>query len=168
METEDDFDFFEYLEQIYVQQANCLEGLKSYVGLPDDDPDLLAFAKSKNYFPVTNQTDWAGKLTELFSMRWKDRDEKRTTYYSFDSHTTMNIFNAAYDDGGSSLFEVTLEGGEFGMEFIARLDGDWCFEVKWVKGEHLLKQWLQAPKAVIAVYSANDVYLEPSPGWIQG
>ena len=32
----------------------------------------------------------------------------------------------------------------------------------------VLKQWLQAPKTVIAVYSANDVYLEPSPGWIQG
>lgn len=166
METQEEF--FQYLEDIYEQQAHCLESLKSYVGLPDDDPDLLAFAKSKNYFPVTNQPEWAGKLSELFSMRWKDRDEKRTTNYAFDPDATMNVFNGTYDDGGSSLFEVTLEGGEFGVEFIVRLDGEWRYEVKWVKGAHLLEQWLQAPKAVIAVYSANDVYLEPSPGWIQG
>lgn len=164
METQDEF--FQYLEEIYEQQAYCLEDLKSYVGLPDDDPDLLIFAKSKNYFPVTNQPEWTDKLAEVFSMRWKDRDEKRTTYYSFDSHTTMNIFNTTYDDGGSSLFVVTLEGGEFGVEFFARFDGVWHFEPKWVKEAPLLKQWLQAPKAVIAVYSANDVYLEPSPGWI--
>ena len=166
METQDEF--FQYLKDIYVQQAHCLEGLKSYVGLSDDDPDLLEFARSKNYFPVTHQPEWADKLAELFSMRWKDRDEKRTTYYSFDSRTTMNIFNATYDDGGSSVFEVTLEGGEFGVEFIVRFDGEWRYEAKWVKEEALLQHWLQAPKAVIAVYSANDVYLEPSPGWIQG
>lgn len=166
MEIQDDF--FQYLEEIYEQQAYCLEDVKSYVRLPDDDPDLLAFAESKNYFPVTNRPEWTDKLAELFGMRWKDRDEKRTTYYGFDAHTTMNIFNRTYDNGGSSLFVVTLEGGEFGVEFSAQLDGDWRFEPKWVKEAPLLKQWLQAPKAVIAVYSANDVYLEPSPGWIQG
>lgn len=165
METQDEF--FQYLDEIYETQAYCLEDLKTYVGLPDDDPDLLAFAKSKNYIPVTKQPEWADQLAELFSMRWKDRDEKRTTYYSFDSQTTMNIFNATYEDGGSSLFVVTLEGGTFGVEFRARLNGDWSFEPKWVKEAPLLKQWLQAPKTVIAVYSNNDVYLEPSPGWIQ-
>ena len=155
METQDEF--FQYLEEIYEQQAYCLEDVKSYVRLPDDDPDLLAFAESKNYFPVMSRPEWTDKLAELFGMRWKDRDEKRTTYYSFDSHTTMNIFNRTYEDGGSSLFVVTLEGGEFGVEFIAQLDGDWHFEPKWVKEAPLLKQWLQAPKAVIAVYSERCV-----------
>jgi len=166
METQDEF--FQYLEVIYEQQAHCLESLKSYVGLSDDDPNLLEFAKSKNYFPVTNQPGWTDQLAEVFSMRWKDRDEKRTTYYSFDSRTTMNIFNATYDDGQSTLFEVTLEGGDFGVEFIVRLDGDWRYEAKWVKEEALLREWFHAPKEVLAVYSANDVYLEPSPGWIHG
>lgn len=166
METQDEF--FQYLEEIYQQQAYSLEGLKSYVGLPDDDPDLLAFAKSKNYFPVTNRPKWTDKLAELFGMRWKDRDEKYSTYYCFDSHTTMSILNANCGDGGSLLFEVILEGGEFGVEFIARLDGDWRYEAKWVKEEALLREWFHAPKEVIAVYSANDVYLEPSPGWIDG
>lgn len=166
METDDEF--FQYLEEIYEQQAYCLESLKSYVGLSDDDPDLLEFAKLKSFFPVASQPEWIGKLAELFSMRWKDRDEKRTTYYGFDSGATMNIFNPAAEDGVLSVFEVTVEGGEFGLEFIARLEGDsWGFKAKWVKGEPLLKQWLQAPKTVIAVYSANDVYLEPEPGWIE-
>lgn len=79
----------------------------------------------------------------------------------------MNIFNAAYEDGGSSLFEVTLEGGQFGVEFVVRFDGSWHYEVKWMKGEQLVKQWLNAPKVVIAVHSANDVYLEPTAGWIK-
>lgn len=165
MKTEDEF--FQYLEDIYEQQAQSLVGLKGYVRLPDDDPDLLEFARSKNYLPVTKQPEWAGKLAEVFSMRWKDRDEKRTTFYHFDGNTCMNIFNAAYEDGGSSLFEVTLEGGQFGVEFVVRFDGSWHYEVKWVKGEQLVKQWLNAPKVVIAVHSANDVYLEPTPGWIK-
>lgn len=165
MKIEDEY--FQYLEDIYEQQAQSLEGLKSYVRLPDDDPDLLAFARSRNYFPVTNQPEWTEKLAELFSMRWKDRDEKRTTYYYFDEYACMNIFNATYDNGGSSVFEVTLEGGQFGVEFVVRFDGSWHYEVKWVKEEQLLKQWLQIPKVVIAVHSANDVYLEPTPGWIK-
>lgn len=78
MKTEDEF--FQYLEDIYEQQAQSLVGLKGYVRLPDDDPDLLEFARSKNYFPVTKQPEWAEKLAEVFSMRWKDRDEKRTTF----------------------------------------------------------------------------------------
>ena len=166
METQDEF--FQYLEDIYVQQAHCLESLKSYVGLSDDDPDLLEFARSKNYFPVTHQPEWADKLAELFSMRWKDRDEKRTTYYSFDSDTTMNIFNATYDGGGSSVFEVTLEGGEFRGGVYCSIRRRVALRSEVGEGRTLLQHWLQAQKAVIAVYSANDVYLEPSPGWIQG
>ena len=38
MLTQDEF--FQYLEDIYVQQAHYLESLKSYVRLSDDDPDV--------------------------------------------------------------------------------------------------------------------------------
>jgi len=163
-----DNEYFQYLEDIYAQQAHSLEGLKCYVRLPDDDADLLAFARIKNYRPVARQPEWAEKLAEVFGLRWTDRDKKRTTYYCFDEHVTMNVFNATYDDGGSSVFEVTLDGEQFGVEFIARFDGRWQYEVKWVKEEELVKMWLQAPKVVIAVHSANDVYLEPERGWVKG
>ena len=44
MKNEDEY--FQYFEDIYQQQAQSLEGLKFYVRLLDDDPDLLEFARS--------------------------------------------------------------------------------------------------------------------------
>ena len=51
MLTQDEF--FQYLEDIYVQQAHCLESLKSYVRLSDDDPDVaVTGAASRTKSPL--------------------------------------------------------------------------------------------------------------------
>ncbi len=124
METQDEF--FQYLEEIYEQQAHCLEDLKSYVGLPEcTDPDLSPNLCQKSELFSCDEPAGVDLTNLLKCSACAGRTVTKNVRPddSFDSHTTMNIFRERTKTAGSSLFVVTLEGGEFGVEFIAQLHG---------------------------------------------
>jgi hypothetical protein len=154
-------DFEEYLEDVYAQQGYSLEDTMGYYDRSDDDPDLLAFAKGKGFDRVRIQPEWAEELSNLFDLRWKGRDQKQSTDYWFDDHTRMNVFNREKGTNRPPEFMVSVDGNDFGVEFVAWFDGAWRYDVKWLKQEPQLKTWLQSPKEVVGVNSANNVYLDP-------
>lgn len=152
--------FEEYIEDIYAQQGCSLEDTMG----SDDDPELLAFAKSKGFDRVRIQPEWAEELGDLFDLRWKDRDKKQSTDYWFNEHTRMNVFNREKGTDRPPEFMVCVDGNDFGVEFVVRFDDAWRYDVKWLKQEPQLKTWLQSPKEIVGVNGSNHVYLDP--GWL--